>query len=827
MRETLRNALKSGLLRRVLPLILLVSILPLFIFADLSWIGINGIHFAGITLNSREVEQDGAEPNTILPVEIKGVEDLAREGSYDALTDRSLKALELRAVDLARRIASFLDEREQDLLSLAALPPAADTYVAFWQTKRGTLWRPPANPGEPERLFETPLYKEIAFIDTSGREVIRITNGQPMPEAGLRDVSQPANTTYKRETYFAETINLGPGEVYVQRLLGWYVPRSVAFAGVENPTGQRYEGEVRFCTPVYQNGEKLGILVLSLDWTHGIELVEHVVGSDEGYVVQVPLAEGSDPDDPEMAEIYSYLVQDDGWTLAHARHYHIVGLDENGEYVPSISQELWDEQKVSGLIPANAEKIGFLGQPHPWPEIALQNRLGVASDAIEDYRSSSGEQKAMAWATVPYHTPPFDTPAGFGWVGISIEADKFYEIPNQLAGQIDRVGARLNTRGYAILGLLTVAAVLLISYLIYRMISLPVGSMVGVAQRIAQGDLPHIEAPEKQKDELAQLQAALAEMANQLRLIITRIRGAALHISSAAQEINATLLEQAGAASQSASAVAETTSTMEELAIIAAQIADRSAIVVEEAAETQGDAQSGAQAVADTVAKLDEIRLANESNVEEILSLARKSRRIGEVMELIDNIAARTKLIAFNAALEAAAAGESGQRFSVVAMEVRRLADNVVESTDEIRERIAEIQADTNNLILASEQEAKRINEGVARVHEANQTLGEILESAQSTTTAAEQISLSTRQQRTAAEQVVEAVHSIQTDSQAVARGSQEATHVIADLVNLAEELRDAVAQFQLKDREEEPSPTRDQAEAWPESDATPSLTVS
>ncbi|MEJ2207757.1 MAG: methyl-accepting chemotaxis protein [Anaerolineae bacterium] len=825
MRETLRNVLRSGLLRRVLPLILLVSILPLFIFADLSWIGINGIHFAGITLNARQVEEEGAAPNKILSIDVKGVEDLAREGSYEAVTGRSLKGLELRARDLARRIASFLEEREQDLLTLAALPPSADTYIAFWQSKQGTLWRPPENAGEPERLFQTPLYKEIAFIDTSGQEVIRITNGQSMPQAGLRDVSRPENTTYKRETYFAETIDLAPGEVYVQRLLGWYLPRSVAFAGVENPTGQRYQGEMRFCTPVYQNGEELGILVLSLDWTHGIELVEHVVGSDEGYVVQVPAAEGSDPDDPEMAEIYSYLVQDDGWTLAHARHYHIAGLDENGEYVPSISQELWDEQKVSGLIPANADKIGFLGLPHPWPEIARQNRMGVASAAIPDYRSSSGEQKAMAWASVPYYTPPFDTPAGFGWVGISIDAQTFQETPNALAAQIDRFGARLNIRGYAILGLLTVVAVILISYLIYRMISLPVGSMVGIAQRIAHGDLPHIEPPEgkrSDRDELAQLQAALAEMVQQLRLIIARIRGAALHISSAAQEINATLLEQAGAASQSASAVAETTSTMEEMAIIAAEIADRSAVVADEAAETQNDAQTGAQAVADTVAKLDEIRAANESNVEEILSLARKSRRIGEVMELIDNIAARTKLIAFNAALEAAAAGESGQRFSVVAMEVRRLADNVVESTDEIRERIAEIQADTNNLILASEQEAKRIAEGVSRVHEANQTLGEILESSQSTTAAAEQISLSTRQQRTAAEQVVEAARSIQDDSQAVARGSEEATHVIADLVNLAEELRDAVAQFELEEDDGQASLTPNQAQAWLEGDAAP-----
>ena len=134
-------------------------------------------------------------------------------------------------------------------------------------------------------------------------------------------------------------------------------------------------------------------------------------------------------------------------------------------------------------------------------------------------------------------------------------------------------------------------------------------------------------------------------------------------------------------------------------------------------------------------------------------------------------------------------------------MEVRRLADNVVESTEEIRQRIAEIQAATNALVVASEQEAKRIAEGVARGQEANDALTEILKSAESTTVAAEQISLATQQQRTAAEQVVEAARSIQADSHAVARGSEEATQVITDLVALAEQLRDTVVQFELGER--------------------------
>jgi methyl-accepting chemotaxis protein len=619
-------------------------------------------------------------------------------------------------------------------------------------------------------------------------------------------VSRPENTEYKRETYFADAAGLEEGEIYVQRLMGWYLPQSVAYAHGENPDGLRYQGVMRLVTPVYQNGDKAGILVLSLDWTHVMELVGHVVGSEEGYVDEIPVDEGTG----KLAEIHSYLVGDDGWALYHARNYHIMGLDENGDYVPAFNQQDANLQIETGYWPANADEMEFLGNEvydHPWPGIAEQNRQGTKSGNVPRYGSVRGVPKAMAWASVPYYTAPYNTPAGFGWVGISIDAVQFNRVPDLLKSQIERRATTLNLSFFLFLIVVTLGAAGGIGYLIYRMVALPVGEMVAAAQRVAAGDLTPIEIDEedrKRNDELAQLQLALAQMVEYLRTIITRIRGAALHIGSSADQVKETLSEQAGAANQSATAVTETTSTMEELAIIAAQIAERSGSVVEDAAETQRDVQVGAQAVGDTVAKLDEIRAANESNVGEIIALGRKSRRIGEVMELIDNIAARTKLIAFNAALEAAAAGDSGRRFSVVAMEVRRLADNVVESTDEIRERIAEIQAATNALAVASEQEAKRIAEGVTHGHEASQALIEILESAQSTTIAAEQISLSTQQQRTAAEQVVDAVRSIQSDSQAVAQGSAEATHVIADLVQLADELQQAVEQFEVGDKQKE-----------------------
>jgi methyl-accepting chemotaxis protein len=802
-RDWIKAASRSGLFRRVLPLILLVTIIPLLVLGVLNWISINGlhVHLAGITINPRQVERDGAPAQVILRFDkdVNGIKDLAANNSYDALVEKSLTALELRAVDLSVRVTSFLQEREQDARLLATLEPSAGTYLAFSQAKRGTVWTK-------EATFDLPLYKEIAFVDTTGHELIRLVDEKPAPESELRDVSQPENTTYKSETYFAETIDLGPGEIYVQRLKGWYVPAGVAYANGENPNGQRYEGVMRFCLPVYENGQKQGILVLSLDWTHAMELVAHVVGSDQefdgqkGYVAEIPVADPAAAT-PRLLEIYSYLVGDDGWALYHPRNDAIVGLDPNGEYVPYYNGQDRAEQDKSGYKPVNAKYMQFLDSdyPHPWPIIDALNSQGkLRSGNVPHYGSAKGVPKAMAWAKVPYYAPPYNTPAGFGWVGISIDAAKFTEVPDALGAAINQRATLWSTWMYSILGVLTLLAVAAISYVIYRMISQPVGNMVIAAQRITAGDLTPIDGGSKRDDELVHLQASLAQMVEFLRSIITRIRGAALHMSSSAEEVKTTLSEQAGVAHDSASAVAETTSTMEELAIIAAQIAERSGSVVNAAARTQQDAQIGVQAVGDTVAKLDEIRAANESNVKEIITLGRRTRRIGEVMELIDNIAARTKLIAFNAALEAAAAGESGRRFGVVAMEVRRLADNVVESTDEIRERVAEIQATANALVLASEQEAKRIAEGVTRGQEANQALTQILDSSRSATMAAQQISLSTQQQRTAAEQVVDAVRSIQTGSQAVAAGSQEATRVITDLVFLAEELRQAVEQFDL-----------------------------
>ena len=116
-----------------------------------------------------------------------------------------------------------------------------------------------------------PLYKEMALIDKNGNEQIKIVDGQAVPAGKLVNVSDPANTTYKTEDYFAKTKNLNKGEIYVSPVTGWYVNKA-AFE-----KGQRFSGVVRFATPVFNQDGFAGIIVLSLDYRHLAQFTDQLV----------------------------------------------------------------------------------------------------------------------------------------------------------------------------------------------------------------------------------------------------------------------------------------------------------------------------------------------------------------------------------------------------------------------------------------------------------------------------------------------------------------------------------------------------------------------
>lgn len=315
--------------------------------------------------------------------------------------------------------------------------------------------------------------------------------------------------------------------------------------------------------------------------------------------------------------------------------------------------------------------------------------------------------------------------------------------------------------------------------------------------RVTNGDLSGGGAIDG-KDELADLARTLDGMREHLNALVTGVETTALSVHAASREIAQAVDGQAATSSQMSASVAEITSTMEELSASSTQIAEYSESVVTIAGRTYDDSLRGSDAMQRLVEKMRRIGEDNQSALNEILALGTRSKEISKIMQIIDTVADQTKLIAFNAALEASSAGEAGKRFGVVAAEIRRLADSVTESTGEITGKVAEIQESINRLVISSEKGSTGIQEGIADSASTADILQAIVEAASETSTSAQQISLSTQQQRTASGQVVVALREIVTASSETAGAVRRIADIARDMNALSGTLQGSLDQFVL-----------------------------
>ena len=298
---------------------------------------------------------------------------------------------------------------------------------------------------------------------------------------------------------------------------------------------------------------------------------------------------------------------------------------------------------------------------------------------------------------------------------------------------------------------------------------------LGIAAADVTGELA-VEA------EIERILSSAAQLLGQIRVATENIRAVTSEVLAATEE-------QASGAAEQAAAVTETSATVEELAQTSSQIADNSESVVRIAERTLATAEDGMTAVAATAAGIEEIRETTMQSSDRILALGERSQEIGRVLSIIDEIAEQTKILALNAAIEAARAGEAGKGFSVVAEEIRKLADSVTESTNEIGRVVREIQASASALIMQTEKAANKVAEGQELARNTAGSLERIVAQVEQTTDAAKQISIATQQQRTASDQVVVSMREVAQVSQQAASASRKITAAISELTHLADTL--------------------------------------
>ncbi|MDP2646408.1 MAG: HAMP domain-containing methyl-accepting chemotaxis protein [Desulfobacterales bacterium] len=364
------------------------------------------------------------------------------------------------------------------------------------------------------------------------------------------------------------------------------------------------------------------------------------------------------------------------------------------------------------------------------------------------------------------------------------------------------ISAVVNRGVWIMLLTMAVALILLsvgITFFVRNVITRPLGKTVIVANKLTEGDLT-VQLEAAGQDEIGQLIAAFKNMVAKLKVFMSQVSTVTMSVNSLANDIAVSVEQQATVSAEQSTAVAEITATMEELSTSSTQIAEHAKSVVDIATKTWENTKNGATAVERIMMKMNEIHADNEDSINEIVALGKKSREISKVMEIINTIADQTKLIAFNAALEASSAGEAGKRFGVVAVEIRRLADSVMESTGEIESKINEIQEAVNRLVIASEKGSKGIREGMEHSNQTASALMDVVDAAQSTQEAAKQISLSTQQQKTASSQVVTALREIVAGSDQTSDAIRQISAISRKLTDLSASLKGQVKKFKVEE---------------------------
>ncbi len=379
----------SGIRGKLIAIFVLIKVLPLLLLAWFAW-------HAARSLGEAVSSQASAMADATLET-VGSVGKTVTDDSIRALDLRSREAVEAMTTDTAHEIASFLYDRDRDVLALSDLEPSASTFSRFldrhtrplyrhgkWKlADDGKSWIPASLPprdakvtrpvlpdnardfharpaeylGEPE---DRPLFVEATFVDLTGRERIKVTRGD-LTAKELKHVADPRQTFVRAETYFSELAALKPGEIYVSEVIGAYVPTAVigpylpaalekagkpfkpeesAYAGTENPVGKRFRGIVRWATPVVRGGKVSGYVTLALDHDHIRQFSDRLMPTSERYTPISDAIQGN----------YAFLWDYKSRSISHPRDYFIVGYNpETGQpETPWLDEALYAEWQRSG-----------------------------------------------------------------------------------------------------------------------------------------------------------------------------------------------------------------------------------------------------------------------------------------------------------------------------------------------------------------------------------------------------------------------------------------------------------------------------------------------
>ena len=558
------------------------------------------------------------------------------EDSIKNLDKTSQVSLEKISYEMANKIAEFLYERDKDLLFLSKIDLNEQVLESFYNTKNKNITVhgkyyyddktneyktddlvkidnteiKKANIKDNEREFnfqnpvnykvsQIPIYKEISYFGLDGIEKYKISsiNSEKL------NVSKKSNTYVNSENYFDEIKNLKKDEIYVSDVIGEYVgskvmgtftkekaskagiefePENYGYAGIENPLGKRFEGIIRYITPVFKNAEKIGYISMALDHKHVREFTDS--SNPTGNNVKQDISDARQGN-------YAFLWDYEGKNISHPRDYSIVGYDKNtGEKVmPWLSADLADkfyssnknineflkdyptfeeqslkkkpnlkQLKDEGNISLDCRYLNFAPQCQGWMQITENG--GFGSFII----NWSNVWKLTTAATIPYYTGKYgNTKRGFGFVSIGASVDDFHAAANKTKEDVFKIlesqsknmeniviDNKVEIEEFidALLNELTIITGVLVLLIIFIAISMSnyiiskINNLINGTKKFANNELDY-RIKVTSNDEIGELEKSFNEMAKEINTLITTQKELNEHLEDKVDEKTSELLK--------------------------------------------------------------------------------------------------------------------------------------------------------------------------------------------------------------------------------------------------------------------------------------------
>lgn len=318
---------------------------------------------------------------------------------------------------------------------------------------------------------------------------------------------------------------------------------------------------------------------------------------------------------------------------------------------------------------------------------------------------------------------------------------------------------------------------------------------IALKNMVELGDTARI-IPTDLRDDNSLTAAWINEAFDLFRLLLEKLKTTTDSLSETVVKFSTQNRETVAATTQQASAVKEIVSTMQDSSQISRQIQEQAVTLAQNSDESQSYVDNGFGKVQDTIQKMSEIREANQLTLQEISDLSEEVSSIGEIIDIITGIANQTRIIAFNAELEASSAGSAGASFRIVAEEIRRLANGTVEALAGIKNRIQQIELCSQHLQTSSEEGTLKIGEGMDISRVLNTIFMQIRSAADNTTSNAKTISSILITQNQAFEQIFQTLKQISEGAEQILAGTRESSMETSRVQSLIDELKSLLQRF-------------------------------